>query len=430
VRKLLSLLLLCACAVTAWAAREGRVSNAAGLRLALQSVQPGDTILIEPGEYRGYFSLTNHRATAEQPTVIAAADPDRPPVLRGAAECLHLSNVSHVVLRNLVLTGARVNGLNIDDGGDYATPSDHVTLEGLTVRDVGAGGNQDGIKLSGVDDVLVLGCTVERWGGGGSAIDMVGCHRVLIADSTFRHHRGRGGSGIQAKGGSASVVVYRNRFEHAGQRAVNMGGSTGRAYLRPKDAHCEARRIAVLGNVFVGSMAPVAYVGCDQGLVSHNTIYRPTRWALRILQETTAEGFVPCRKGVFRHNLIVWRQGDLAETVNIGPNTEPETFRFESNWWYCEDAPARSKPSLPVAEKDGVVGRDPKLTLDGLRATAPGAPDHGAGVKAAAEEAARIAPRLAPWAFEAAVARADDGKAATGKRDLDRALDALKGLVP
>jgi hypothetical protein len=429
-RNLMLALLACSAAAAGAAGRTAQVSNAAGLRLALQSIQPGDSILIEPGEYRGYFALSNHRATADQPTEIAAANPDKPPVLRGTSECLHLTNVSHLVLRDLVLTGARVNGLNIDDGGDYASPSDHVVLDGLTVREIGAGGNHDGIKLSGVDDVLVRGCAIERWGGGGSAIDMVGCHRVLVVDSAFRHRAGKGANAVQAKGGSASVAVYRCRFESAGQRAVNLGGSTGRAYFRPRDAGYEARRIAVLGNVFVGSMAPVAYVGCDQGLVSCNTIYRPTRWALRILQETTGEGIAPCRKGVFRNNLVVWRQGDIDTTVNVGPNTEPQSFRFEGNWWFCEDAPARSKPTLPVAEAGGTAGRDPKLTLDGLRATAPGAPDTGAHAKTAAEEAARILPRLAPWAFERAIALGGGDKASTGKRELDRALDALGGLLP
>ncbi len=427
-RPLLLAALACLALAPAHGAREARVSNAAGLRLALQSIEPGDSILIEPGDYRGSFGLRDHRATAEQPTVIAAADPDKPPVLRGSSQCLHLSDVSHVVLRDLALAGARVNGLNIDDGGDYRSPSAHVVLDGLTVRDVGSRGNHDGIKLSGVDDLVVRGCTVERWGGGGSAIDMVGCHRVLIVDCLFRHRKGAGANAVQAKGGSASVVVYRNRFEHAGQRAVNLGGSTGLPYFRPKAPGYEARRIAVLGNVFVGSMAPVAYVGCDEGLVSHNTIYRPTRWVLRILQESTGEAFVPCRRGVFRHNLVVWRKGDVQETVNVGPHTEPKSFRFEGNWWYCEDGP--SQPHLPVAETDGIVGKDPKLTLDGLRAAAPGAPGHGAGIRAAAEEAARIIPRLAPWAFETVASMAGAGKADTGKRDLDRALDALRGLVP
>ena len=54
-------------------------------------------------------------------------------------------------------------------------------------------------------------------------------------------------------------------------------------------------------------MSAIAFVGCDGALVQHNTIYRPTRWPLRILQENTDPRFVPSRKGVFRNNLVAFR---------------------------------------------------------------------------------------------------------------------------
>lgn len=48
------------------------------------------------------------------------------------------------------------------------------------------------------------------------------------------------------------------------------------------------------------------------------------------------------------------------------PNSSPKSFTFARNWWYCEDAPGKSKPSLlPTAEKDGVYGKDPKLNAKG-----------------------------------------------------------------
>ena len=51
----------------------------------------------------------------------------------------------------------------------------------------------------------------------------------------------------------------------------------------------------------------------------------------------------------------------MRTTVNIGPDTEPKTFVFARNWWWCADASKASRPSLPAAETDGVVGRDPGL---------------------------------------------------------------------
>jgi hypothetical protein len=123
--------------------------------------------------------------------------------------------------------------------------------------------------------------------------------------------------------------------------------------------------------------------------VRFNTLFRPKRWVLRILQAGeprlgreadsgptartsgaagtlgrapgTAPGFVPCRGGVFTDNLVLFRSDEIAGAVNIGPHTAAQTFRFARNWWYALDAPARSAPSLPTPEKAGVIGRDPRL---------------------------------------------------------------------
>ena len=59
-------------------------------------------------------------------------------------------------------------------------------------------GNHDGIKLSGVQDVVIRNVVVEGWGTEGSAIDFVGVHRALIENSVLRHPTmGLGGSGIR-----------------------------------------------------------------------------------------------------------------------------------------------------------------------------------------------------------------------------------------
>jgi hypothetical protein len=191
---------------------------------------------------------------------------------------------------------------------------------------------------------------------------MVGCHRGLIVSNLFRHTDSAGSTGVQCKGGTTGIVIQRNRFENAGGRGVNIGGSTGRAYFRPplvpNQEHFEARDIRVEGNTFLGSGAAVAFVGVDGAVVRFNTIYRPQRWALRILQETSAPDFILCRNGEFTDNLVVFQSNQWSEGgVNIGGNTAPQTFKFARNWWYCLDAPNRSQPRLPTPEVDGVYGR-------------------------------------------------------------------------
>ena len=211
------------------------VRDAAGLRQALAKAQPGTRILLEPGEYPGGFSFANLRGEPGRPIVVAAADPRNPPVFKSGGAGMHLADAAYLELHDLTVSGWSANGLNIDDGGSYDTPAHHIVLRGLRVIGSAPPGNRDGIKLSGVDDFRVEGCTIEGWGtGGGSAIDMVGCHRGLIEGCTFRHTDAPGSTGVQAKGGSSDVVVRRNRFENAGGRAVNIGGSTGLAYFRPR----------------------------------------------------------------------------------------------------------------------------------------------------------------------------------------------------
>ena len=340
------------------------VRDADGLRRAVARARPGARILLAPGEYAGGFFFANLRGAPGRPIVIAGADPKRPPVIRGTATGMQLSDPAHLELRDLVFRGATNNGLNIDDGGSYDTPAHHLLLRNVTVSDVGPRGNHDGIKLSGVNDFRIENCTIERIGGQG--VDMVGCHRGVIENTTFRELP-EDAAGIQAKGGTADVTVRRCRFLNAGGRSLNLGGSTGLQFFRPPlsptpGPRAEARNLRVEGCTFVGGTAPLAFVGVDGAVVRFNTIYRPGRWALRILQETRAPGFVPSRNGVFTDNIVVFRSDAWAEGgVNVGTGTAPGTFTFARNVWYCLDDPARSRPTLPAPERGGVYGKDPRF---------------------------------------------------------------------
>ncbi|MCR9229958.1 MAG: right-handed parallel beta-helix repeat-containing protein [bacterium] len=342
---------------------EVRVTDDAELRRAVANAKPGSTILLAPGQYRGGLSFHRIQGTAQQPIVIAAADARQPPVIAGGNTCLHLIQPAHVELRNLILQGARGNGLNIDDGGSKDKPAQHIVLSNLTVQNVGSNGNQDGIKLSGLADFKIQNCTVKRWGKKGSGIDMVGCQRGTVSGCTFLEGDKIFGNGVQMKGGSRDITVSRCRFDNAGGRSINIGGSTGLEFFRPEPAGFEARDITVADCTFIGSMAAIAFVGVDGAHVHHNTIYRPTKWVLRILQENRQSSFVPSRKGRFTNNLIVLRANEIGEVVNIGSQTAPETFEFADNWWYCLDRPERTRQlvRLPTQEAGGSYGQDPKF---------------------------------------------------------------------
>lgn len=373
-------------------AEDHRIEDVAGLRRAMGSAKPGDRILLAAGVYRGNHFFRDVHGAAGNPIEIAAADPKRPPKLTGENLCLHLSGVSYLELRDLTFGGSRFNGLNIDDAGRPDKPSHHITLKNLRVEDVGPKGNVDGIKLSGVQDFQVIDCTVERWGSGGSAIDMVGCQRGEIRGCTFKNG---GSNAVQMKGGSFEIAVRRCTFEDYGERGVNIGGSTGTDSFRPAvksmpaNGRYEAKDIRVEGCTFFGGSAAIAFVGVDGAVVRFNTIVRPERYALRILQENTGEGFVPSRNGKFESNVVVFALGRGG--INIGPNTAANTFQFSKNWWYCEDRPERSRPALPVAETDGQYGRDPRFRDSAKRdfRIEAGSPAASAGAFALPDEPAK-----------------------------------------
>ena len=334
---------------------------------ALQGVQPGDAIRLLPGNHAAGNSIGNFAGTADAPIWIGGVPGQPRPVISGGGTAIQLSKIRYVVLENLEVSGATANGINCDDGGDYANSNatHHVMFRNLYIHDIGTGGNNDGLKLSGVNDYFVLDCEFVRMSAGGSAIDHVGCHRGLIARCAFTD---AGSNSIQCKGGSADLEIRWNRFVNGGARAINIGGSTGFEYFRPplelNGPNAESRNIRVIANLFRGSETPVAFVGTVQSLVANNTIIEPTRWLMRILQETVSSGgytFLPCSSNQFANNLVYFNRTNISTYVNIGPNTDAASFEFANNLWYAFNQPGQSQPLLPAAETDGVYELNPQF---------------------------------------------------------------------
>ncbi len=369
----LARLILCSLLLTAPAARAAtvNVSNTSDLHTALNSAAPGDTILLAPGTYTGGLHIDNRSGAPGGPITVAAADPANPPVFAGGSTALQLSDCNYLTLRDLRVTSFTLNGINIDDAGSFDSPAHHVTFENLLIERIGPTGNHDALKLSGLDHFTIRNCTFRGWGG--SAIDMVGCHDGTIETSTFEGIPGHEqATGIQIKGGSRAILIRWNFFSGAGQRAINLGGSTGLPYFRPADADAEADAVEVYGNRFAGSQSPVAFVTARGGHVHHNTFYLPEKWALRILQETTDPRFIPCQGGLFEHNLILF-DARVQTFVNVGPGTLPETFTFRDNAWF--DLAGSRAPSLPSPETGGVYNVNPELRDPGTARMSIGSTD-------------------------------------------------------
>ncbi|MEO0788057.1 MAG: right-handed parallel beta-helix repeat-containing protein [Bacteroidota bacterium] len=317
-------------------------------------VSAGDTVQLEAQIFSdGTQFLVDWIGTEASPIVILGAI-DHQSIFRGGTEAIHLIDCNYVVIDGIRVEQQTGNGINIDDGGDYSTPSTHITIRNCLFRDMAGAGNNDLLKMSGVDSFFIQECQFLNGGSGGSGVDFVGCHWGVVEDCFFEDP---GVTGIQCKGGTQFIRMQRNTFKNVSQRALNLGGSTGLEFFRPPlpdpivDAF-EAADLEVFSNVFIGSRAPVAYVGSVRVKVYNNTFYNPDNWVIRILQENTATGFLVCGDNEFRNN-IVYLPGDLTE-VNIGPNTASETFGFSNNLWFNASSDSWT-PNLPVPDIDQII---------------------------------------------------------------------------
>ncbi len=344
------------------------VSTTAQFSSALAAAVPGDQILLQPGVYAG----GHFRANLRQVT-IRSANPANPAVIDGGNNAIQLSDAQQVTIENLVFRNQVGNGLNIDDGGTFATPSTDITLRNIVVRDIVTAGNNDGIKLSGITGFLIDGVQVLNWGTGGSAVDMVGCHHGLVQNSLFAHtNTSNGGTTLQPKGGSKDITFRANRIElppDAG-RAMQAGGSTGTAFFRfiDGDSGYEADEIVAEGNVIIGGSSAFSWVNIDGGVFHHNVVHRPYRWIARILNENQGNPIVDPQNGQLHDNRIVFNDAgsEFSTTVNVGAETLPATYSFARNRWLnlANPTPAGSTPTLPTPEVGGVYGGDAMAPID------------------------------------------------------------------
>jgi hypothetical protein len=345
----------------------------ATIQFAASKAAPGTAVRVRSGTYAGGAFISDLRGTAQAPIWIGGTGSEVLPVIQGSGDGVHLVRPRYLVVENLEFSGQTGNGINADDGGSYADQdaARYVVFRNVRIHDIGAGGNNDCLKLSGLNDYFVLDSQIRTCSGQG--IDHVGCHRGVIARNQLSGFAAAAGPAIQAKGGSEDILITRNFLDDPGDRGINMGGSTGYEFFRPplqtSQPNFEAKNIRVIANVIKGGGAAVAYVGCPSCVVMHNTIVDPVTWIARILQETVSDAtyqFVPAAGGRFVNNLVYYTRGTLStyEDINVGASTDPGTFVFANNLWYAHDNPPLSKPKLPVVEEGGIYGQDP--AFDGL----------------------------------------------------------------
>lgn len=135
------------CLLTGGVAAADYRADTDNYREYLRRLQPGDRLLLAPGDYRQGLPLHHLSGRAGQPIVIEAADPAAPPRFIGQqhANTVSLVDVRHLILRRLQLDGGNlpVDAVKAEGHSRYA---DFITLEQLFIHDHAASQQNVGIS--------------------------------------------------------------------------------------------------------------------------------------------------------------------------------------------------------------------------------------------------------------------------------------------
>lgn len=360
----------------------------------------GDTIILLPGTYPHEVTFigfdTYFRGKDENNPLVVMGDPEaaaegNKPVYDGGFTAENGSGISitqyysnnqlavddaqYLVIKNIKFKDFYYYGINMDDGGENsrATPAHHIIIDGCDFE-TGIGHFRHGLKMSGVDDFEVKNCTFV--GIRYNCIDGVGLHDGHIHDNIFRDCQTglNEGNGVMCKGGSRNVLIEKNIFKNLSIYGVQIGQTTDAHLVRPpygeldadgETMDYEAKNIDVFRNIFINVSTPIKWDCARGGRVYHNTFYSPLDYTdpfgasrMFVINQihTSWDSYeiVQCRDGEFKNNVIYFGRTEgypYNRSVWVqNPQTQPETFVFANNLWYCLADPSNSMPDWQTLE--------------------------------------------------------------------------------
>src|SRR5688500_8995520 len=127
------------------------------LEAAANDAAPGDTILVHEGTYPGGIYIANLQGTESDWIYILAA-PGETVIYDGGTNAWQFTDAAYLHISGFIFQHQVGNGVNFDDGGSYETPAHHVVFDNCEFRDMNASGNNDLLKLSGLDSFEIRNC--------------------------------------------------------------------------------------------------------------------------------------------------------------------------------------------------------------------------------------------------------------------------------
>jgi hypothetical protein len=365
-------------------------------------LRPGDEVILMPGKHKpGLIEVLS--GTASRPITIRGVDSENPPEIEAEREGLRIRQASHIIIRDLAITGGSIAGITLgSSAGNPETDVNNILVKNVTVRRVGPKGQRHSLALIALNRVRVENCRFEGWSGAG--IDVESCRDVKISNCSFTGLDEFGQLfGVRTHAGTRQVEIDHCQFNRAGTIALCLGGVSPIDDFRPSPATdasagslFEAAYVNVEDCIIVDAPCAVAYVSAGDCAVRRNTIVRPRRSVLAILAEHTDARIGAGRNNIFGGNIVAWARGDLKQYAEVSPKAETRSFSLETNlWWSPETDEERSRLLTGGKPQPGASGTKPPPKA-GEGPGAEEAPEVGPMVPGARNEAqiTRVDPRL------------------------------------
>jgi hypothetical protein len=372
--------------------------------------RPGDEIILMPGRHRP-ASFDRLAGTAEAPIIIRGASPQKPSIIASQLDGIRVKEGAHLVIQDLQISGGSASGIWIgaaqpESETQAAEPDAVLTprlgasndkvrtqrardilIRNVSISKIGPRGQRHGIFLTGFVDVRIDGVRIEGWGG--SAIELLACEDVAITKSQFRGIEDHSQNcGVRARAGCDRVNISGCRFENAGDFVISMGGkSNPEDFVPPIPADAasaslaEATRVQVEHCTIIGGLCAAAFIHAEHCNVQANTIVRPRRCALGLLNDSPDVRIKPTGPNVFGANLVFWQAGDIVRLAEVAEGVNGDALVLEPNLWWSNESLEDRRKLGPLPGKDAMEQQfdlDPKLDKN-FKPTVPAARAFGAG---------------------------------------------------
>ena len=185
---------------------------------AVESLQPGDTLIVHSGTYSGIGRISiGAKGTTDQPIVIQGANGEpRPHITRPQnttiQNTINIEGSSYLTIQGLEISGNGGDAIKVNE-----QPSHHVTLQDLVIHDIDVGINtKNNSNNFIIRDNHIYNTGVDQGTGEGMYI---GCHdgSCSLSDSIIEHNLIHDslpgttqGDGIEIKFNSENIVIRDN----------------------------------------------------------------------------------------------------------------------------------------------------------------------------------------------------------------------------